>query len=88
MNNTSWYSLKGAPLPLPQNVHILIPRTYEYYLIWKKGLCIWSSWIIQLGTKSTVKCFYKRETHKGEDMKMETEIGMMLSQAKEAKECW
>lgn len=32
-----WHGLNGAP---PQRyVHVLIPRTYEFYLIWKKGIC-------------------------------------------------
>lgn len=87
----------------PPKIHgrILISRTCERQLIWKKGIwsCSWdlgmmrSSWISWADLEPVASIFISRaeadwREHRGEDeVKMEVEIGMVWPQAKEGRQC-
>lgn len=80
--------------PTERNVLVLVLRTYEYDLIWKRSLCrcnlvkglkLKSSCIILVGPVSNHKRPYKRHAERGGGghVGLVAERGMMQPQAKE-----
>ena len=89
-------------LPQKGYIHVLIPDTYESHPLGKsvfadiiKDLETRASWIIQVGPTLMNKCPYKRQAEgdlrhvqrENDNVKTESETGVIWPQSEEAKEC-